>query len=335
MNKLFFIVGTGRCGTQMLRNILNVWNDVIILPETHFIVTLYDKYKLEEISCNDFFEVFDNIYGASGHKWVDVILGSSQRCLDTYKSDFGEYVKKEKIVGNIKDYTEAFFEFLYGKDFIFGDKTPHYGTNLDIIIKIWPDAKIIHLMRDGVDSAHSMLGHEGFVKNINGQVKPKDLDRMMYKGVQVNYSNEKISINQALQFWENVILETDKGFQNIKSKNRLEVKYEDIVFYPAKEISKIAEFLDIEDDKKALNKAITIPRAFPEKHQVKKLSDEEYEKCYVQIKETMQEFGYPYKVDIERSFLETLQELYRGRYNYMLSAKKSLRIFIKKLIGRA
>mgnify|MGYP006449510867 CR=1 FL=1 len=54
MNNVFFIVGTGRCGTQMLRNILNVWPDVVILPETHFIIKLYDKYKLTNIDASFF-----------------------------------------------------------------------------------------------------------------------------------------------------------------------------------------------------------------------------------------------------------------------------------------
>ena len=332
--KLFFVVGTGRCGTQMLRNVLNTWENVVILPETHFIVTLYDKYELKKINCNDFLEVVTNIYGASGVKWIDVIINSSKRNIENYKKDFEGYIINKNISGNIRNFVEAFYEFLYGEDLIFGDKTPHYGTNLSIINKIWPEAKIIHLIRDGVDSAHSMLGHQGFAKYINGQVKPKDLDRVMYKGKQVGCPDYKPTMSQALRFWENVILVTQNELKCIKDQNKLEVKYEDIVFFPGQEISKIATFLEIDDNKKLLNRAISIPRPFPENRQVKKFGKEEYDDYLLQIKETMKLYNYPYHFNADRGLAGILREWYRGRYYYLLLLKKNIIKFIKIIIGK-
>ena len=69
-----FIVGTGRCGTQMLRNILNCNSAIRVLPETHFIPTLYDKFGLEEISYDDFYEVISETYGSTGSRCILPIL---------------------------------------------------------------------------------------------------------------------------------------------------------------------------------------------------------------------------------------------------------------------
>lgn len=331
---LFFIVGTGRCGTQMLRNILNVWKDIIVLPETHFIIPLYDKFGLEKISVNDFLEVVDNVYSSKGEKWVKTILASSEKNYSTYKTDFAAYVVNNSIQGTIKEYTEAFFEFLYGKGFIFGDKTPHYGTNLSIIRKLWPDARIIHLVRDGIDCAHSMRGHPGFVKYINANTPPKDLDRVMCHGKHLLFSDETPSMRQAVLFWDNVMTCILEELQAIGSPNTLQVRYEDILFNPEQELTRIAEFLDIDHDVSALKKAMTIPRPFPEDHQIRKVGQNEYEEYFSIVESTMTKLGYPYQVDIKRSLAGIIMEMYRGRFFYIKhfeqSAKKIIKRFIKK-----
>jgi hypothetical protein len=325
VNPPFFIVGTGRCGTQMLRNILSSWNRVAILPESHFIIPLYDKYGLNTISVDVFLEVVDNVYGSNGEEWVKTIIRSAEKNYSTYQADFVDYVFRRSIHGNIKDYTEAFFRFLYGDDFFFGDKTPHYGTNLSIIRRIFPDAKIIHLVRDGVDCAHSMLGHPGFIKYINGNVAPQDLDRTMYHGGQLHFSIEPPSMLQAVEFWERVMKRILVEIHASGSDNVQQVRYEDLLFHPKHEIARIAGFLGIENDARALSKAFTIPRPFPERHQVRKLKRDEYEKYFEMVRPTMTQLGYPYEVDIQRSFWGQLHELYRGRYAYLSNITKQLK----------
>lgn len=333
--KLFFIVGTGRCGTQMLRNVLNKWTNVVVIPETHFIVTLYDNFGLKPINVQDFLKVVDNVYSVRGDKWVKVIFKKgTDRNYATYKKDFADYVSQNNINGNIKDFTESFFRFLYGNYYIIGDKTPHYGTNLSIIRRIWPDAKIIHLVRDGVYSAHSMLDHLGFIKNINGKVKPKDLDRITYYGKNNNFSSEKPTMAKAILFWHDVINCIFDELKTTEQENILQSRYEDIIYRPKEEIIKIAEFLNINDDKKALSRAIGVPRPFPEKQQLNKLNYKDYIEYYRMIKETMTRLGYPYESDIQRGIFGKLQEFYRGRYYYIHNFQRNLKKIAKQIIGK-
>src|SRR5262249_13057817 len=45
---------------------------------------------------------------------------------------------------------------------LMGDKTPCYGLHMPLLQGLWPDAKFIHIIRDGRDVALSMSKHPGF-----------------------------------------------------------------------------------------------------------------------------------------------------------------------------
>ena len=318
----------------MVRNILKAWPNVKILPETHFIVPLYNRFGTDEISVNDFLSIVDGIYSQNGNKFIKGILKDAGKKYIDYKRDLQAFVEKKKVSGGIKEFTEAFFNYLYGYNFIYGDKTPHYGIHANIIKKFWPEAKFIHIYRDGVDVAHSMIGHGGFVKLISSNISPKDIDEFMFgEKMGIKLKNKDIKIEQSLKYWQEAISETAESLNNYKLNiDYIEVKYEDLVFHPVNEITKIAKFLGIDGNKSSMNKAITVPRPFPEKRQVKKLSDKEYERYYKHIEHTMKKFGYPYRITIHRSFIESCKEFYRGRYNYLLKWKKQIGQTIIKLI---
>jgi len=260
----------------MLRNILKKWGNIRILPETHFIVPLYNRYGTKDISLEQFIEVVDNIYSQGGRKFIYGILVDAKMPYDNYKSGFQNFVIERKLGGNVRDFTEAFFEFLYGDNFIFGDKTPHYGIHASILKELWAAAKFIQIYRDGVDVAHSMLGHGGFVKLISRNIAPEDIDEYMYGKEMTIAAARSINIEESLPYWESAILGTEKGLLPFdENSDYIKVKYEDIVFKPVDEITKIANFLGIDHDMKTLKYAITIPRPFPEKHAVKKLKEDE------------------------------------------------------------
>ena len=336
LNTPFFIIGTGRCGTKMLRNMLIKNKNIKILPETHFIPTLYDKYKMGEISYNQFYDVIDNIYASGGYKWIDVILNDAKKDYKKFYQDFKLFTNKHIKNKNIKGYIECLFEYLYGPDKIYGDKTPHYGTVLNIIKKIWPDAKIIHLIRDGIYTARSMRKHIGFVKHINGKIQPRQLDRIMYKGKNVELSDKAVSMKQALQFWEEVILSIFNEVENIEKKYVITVRYEDLLFYPENEIKKITRFLGLDFNDKWIKKAIEVPRPFPDRKKSYRLSKEEYYRYYKLVKKGMDKSKYPYDIKIKRNFFEIMKEIYRGRRYYLRKIdftkylKKMRRVLIRK-----
>ncbi len=317
----------------MLRNILSVNPNVGIFPETFFIPVLYEKYQLNNFSFDDFYEVLDNIYAYQGYKWVEVILKEAGRKYDkNFYKDLKVFTERNGRERNIKGYTESLHDFLYGQNKIMGDKTPHYGVHAPVLKRIWPRAKFIHVVRDGVNTACSMKKNIGFSRNIKGRVSPKDTGKKKYKGENLSLPEGEVTIERALKYWEDIVLKTERELQKINPQDVLTVKYENLLLHPREEIRAIADFLGFSLTEKWIKKAALLPRPFPEKRQLKRIRGSEYKRYFLLAEKGMRLFGYPYRVPEKRKLVEKLKEIYRGRYFYL--GKISPRYLIKKIIKR-
>ena len=327
MNNPFFIVGTGRNGSQMLSKMLGYWPEVVVLPETHFLVTLFDKYGNNKITAIEFLAVVDDFYGSHGDKWVNVILRHANKEIENYKEGFVSFAKNK---ANIKEMTINFYTYLYGKNKIFGDKTPGYGSNLNILTKIWGDIKIIYLVRDGVDCALSMLQHPAFVLNINGKVRPEDTDRIMYKGQQLKFSKNKPKLEDSLFYWKNGVDAATKELAKIDPNNVLKVRYEDLIFNSRSELDRICKFLSLDSNNLYFKKAYLYPRAFPEISHYRKLSDKDYKNYYSRVENTMKELDYPYNINLDISFKRVVNECLRWSASKILNFYENIQRIINK-----
>lgn len=312
---IFFIIGTGRCGTQLLRNILLEYENIAILPETHFIVPLYDKYKLNIISDEAFIDVVDNVYSDDGEKWVGTILNSANKSYSTYKNDFKIYVLKNKIHGNLKNYIEAFFEFLYGKKYIFGDKTPHYGANLDIILKIWPEAKIIYLIRDGINTSLSMLNHSAFLRNINGNLNFKDIGRYKFDNLEKQFKTDKPEIKKALLYWKIAINDIDQNIDLCPNGQLISIKYEDLIYQTDQVINQIVNFLNLKKSYKSDFNIKFIIKPFSSFKKPNNLPLSQYKIFYQMIDVEMKKHNYPYVVKKNYNYF---YEIFRAIFFYLI-----------------
>jgi hypothetical protein len=140
-----FIVGATRSGTTLLRLMLDAHPDMAIPSETHFIPDLIKAYRLESTSPERLAEVV-----TSHRRWGDFHLEPAElrerfRAIDPLTPG---------------DAIRAFFE-LYaereGKS-RWGDKTPGYVREMHRIESVLPEARFVHLIRDGRDVALSVLG---------------------------------------------------------------------------------------------------------------------------------------------------------------------------------
>ena len=144
--KINFIIGPGRSGTTLLVVLLNNQSNCISTPEIHHFIFFYKKYKDIQSVSLELIEDFKN-----------------------YLSDFFKY-KKNPLIGpvnytlidrlNIGDtityaqFTKLIYLSLYGEKGIANeinvivDKNPYYTLHIDNIIRIFPQAKILALLRD-------------------------------------------------------------------------------------------------------------------------------------------------------------------------------------------
>ena len=220
MTKPIFISGMPRSGTKLLRDILNNHSKVSIPDsETHFIPEFIRTFGLEYDFSND------NNVQAVLHRFH-----TTKFCLVQQKPR----IEKMNFRNTNSPLTWAiFFESIlryYGvKDEVntrFGDKTPGYILHLTLLKEIWPDIKMVHIIRDPRDYSASVRHAWG------------------------------MSLRRAAHRWSSTMEATIKYRQQYPD-NYLEIHYEDLLNDPDNAIEKICLFIgcDFEKDLSILNYA--------------------------------------------------------------------------------
>lgn len=147
-NDPFFIVGSGRSGTTLLRLLLNGHSRIHIPPETWFLTELVKELPLQrELSSSDVERAIHLI--TSNYRWPDMEMDTA-----AFARDVGSLTHPTLL---------QIVELVYrtqlqraGKS-RFGDKTPPYIHIVPQLAKLYPEAKFIHLVRDGRDVALSYV----------------------------------------------------------------------------------------------------------------------------------------------------------------------------------
>jgi hypothetical protein len=137
-----FIVGVTRSGTTLLRLMLDAHPEMAIPPETHFVPSLIKATRKSGVSC-------DEAHGiVTGHRqWGDFNLDSAEL--------LRRYCDLDRI--DPETTIRTFFELYAEREGKprWGDKTPNYVRRMKQIENWIPEARFIHMIRDGRDAALS------------------------------------------------------------------------------------------------------------------------------------------------------------------------------------
>lgn len=132
-----FVVGCQRSGTTMLRLILDSHSRISCGPETRFLE------DLERVVGQDWNRLSQ--YGFTQEEWLQRI-----------SAFFG---------GIQQDYAAS-----RGKA-RWADKSPRYAMKLDFVLRVFPDAQVVHVIRDGRDVAVSHRKRFGYWSCVKSTVK--------------------------------------------------------------------------------------------------------------------------------------------------------------------
>ncbi|MGH8924767.1 MAG: sulfotransferase family protein [Acidimicrobiia bacterium] len=184
----FFILGAARSGTTLLRVLLDSHPHLSVGPETNVL-----------------------------HHWFDAVENAQTLRFYPYPPD------------DLLRYPAAAFELMHirymrdrGKR-RWGDKTPNYVTVLDDILKCWPEAQVIHCIRDGRDVVCSMRERWGW------------------------------SVRAGSRRWRDRVEKVLTQAANLSARQYLEVRYEQLVSEPRYELSRILRFLEEPWDESVLD----------------------------------------------------------------------------------
>lgn len=194
----FFVLGSQRSGTTMLRLMLNNHRNLVIPHETAFI-TLYFHKLADYGDLSDPANAARLLDDVAEHTLVQrgELIPDRQAVLD-------------RPIRGYRDFVEAIFA-AYADQFDkprWGDKTPFYSEDVDVIRRVFPDCKIIHLVRDGRDVIVSQKSIEWMAGNLPRLVRDWRWKTMLLHKVgavlgadflEVRYEDLVISPDQVLR----------------------------------------------------------------------------------------------------------------------------------------
>ncbi len=137
-----FIVGCPRSGTTLLRNLLRSHPRVTFPAESHFIPAFYRGYG-DPHSDREAIDLARRILGLEWiRRWnltLDPVAFARDRSFRQVISRLYEAWARQENKPR------------------WGDKTPHYVTDIGALVELFPAGKVIHIVRDGRDVALSWL----------------------------------------------------------------------------------------------------------------------------------------------------------------------------------
>lgn len=169
--------------------------------------------------------------------------------------------------------SQRFYRFIYSwlmrlhfdGDLRFAEKTPQISFIIPFLAKTFPDAKFIHIIRDGRDVAIS-LAEKPWHQSAKKGSTIRDPDgylcgpwaRFWVEPERVEEFETTDDLHRCIWIWRRHVEEAIRGAINLPS-NYYELKYEDLVRNPLEESQKILDFLEIynHDSRKIFQDTLT------------------------------------------------------------------------------
>lgn len=209
---IVFIVGCPRSGTTFLQKMLESSPKVRSTPETH----LFDKYLGQDIRSWK-----EEIRAASSNPWSPGL--SSYLGEDSFRSIIREYAFN-LIKPHVYDLKP---------DELFVEKTPQHAEYIPEIVELFPECKIVHIIRDARDVVASILA----ASTSWGSYFPK-------------------TATQAARMWSRFIYAV-RSSRNLLPKDRFyQLTYEDLVISTKPVMESLSGFLRIKWEEDTLDEVI-------------------------------------------------------------------------------
>lgn len=212
-----FIVGTGRSGSTLLRGILNASNQIHIPHESEFIARAYPYYHDKMHFNEDDYRHITRFF-----------MNTSQKNGWGMKREYLISCLKERAPQSLADINSTIYEAYLKQQGLenlqWGIKTPFLVAHIDRILAVFPEAKIVHLVRDGRDVYLSY-------KKVHENHKIEEKDKFGPKGAVAN-----------VLYW----IDGLRRIEELHHSRIYELQYENLLSRPETELKMLCAFLDID-----------------------------------------------------------------------------------------
>jgi hypothetical protein len=218
MNPYVFLVGCPRSGTTLLRRICDAHPQLAVVHQTRWIPRTFEFRR-----------------GLTPEGFITPKLLERMRDPRRLRRLEMEEDDLERLFGNsggvsFASFVTALLDLYgkrHGKRFV-GDKSPGYVRYMPMLHELWPEAKFVHIIRDGRDVCLSVLDWR--------------------KGVTSFATFEEDPFTTAGVWWEWYVRLGREGARQLGPGLYHELRYESLVAEPERESAKLCEFLGIPYD---------------------------------------------------------------------------------------
>jgi hypothetical protein len=221
MNPYVFLVGCPRSGTTLLHRIVDAHPDIAVINETQWVPQRWER------------RVGVAPDGTVTPRFVPQLLAHRRFSRLQIEARHVENLVQDGYPKHYASFVTELFDLhgqLKGKRLV-GEKSPGYVRHLPTLHALWPESRIVHLIRDGRDVALSVLDWKKS-DHIVGRYSTWGEDRMA----------------TAALWWEwHVRLGRDAA-DVIGPERYCEVRYESLVADPEGECRRLSAFLEVPYD---------------------------------------------------------------------------------------
>jgi hypothetical protein len=223
-----FLVGCPRSGTTLLSAMLHAHPRIAMPPETRFLMRVYERRaRFGDLSVAGNRRELARAITAKRTRFADLGLDRART--------IEEIVDGPPTIGSATGIVWRQFADSRGKA-RWGEKRPAYWQNMDVVLRLFPDAQIIHLVRDGRACVASL-------KQVH-----------WYRGAA-----------DAAVSWSLAERELTRLGAALPSDSYVHVRYEDLLANPGAELARLCAFLGEEFDEVMLDHAAAARDIVPDR----------------------------------------------------------------------
>jgi hypothetical protein len=255
---VFFIIGRGRSGTTWLRATLNSHPEILCWGEGRFFERSFkredfERLRLENIPPSSLYCAI--LESRSLRSWINRSVWANGKEADTHLINLTrlaiDYFLAEQLSKTNKR--------------IVGDKTPFVSAEIvGEISTIYPEAKVIHIIRDGRDVAVSLIHHMwNHAKNEGGiyDLEPEELEkRHAYRKGSLIPPAESLFTKERLvriaTDWSTEVGKATQDAPTLLRGNYTEVRYENLLERPIKEVRRLLKFLGADSSEETAKRCV-------------------------------------------------------------------------------
>jgi hypothetical protein len=210
-----FVVGRGRSGTTLVRAMLEEHPRMAIPEESHFVVQLArQSARYERDGGFDVHRFAQDLFGHWAFRRWGISRDDTWRALrEAHPQDVASALRA----------VYASYARSVGKE-RYGDKTPSYVMNIDLLGRTFPEAVFVHIIRDGRDVALSYLATD---------FGPR-------------------TVAHAAMLWDRFVRAGRDAGGRLGSDRYLEIRYEELVADPERVLHDVCGFVGLSFDERML-----------------------------------------------------------------------------------